>query len=131
MICSNMELLLLFFSSKCFNHHQTISKKLLVVTHLHTVYLVQTGTELREPGFFKQKWTYLPVLKVYQQKPLSAADCKININNCNITWPSTEGSKVQHFFLSNATWLVQFFFMFLCLTYFFFFTESYIVSAFL
>lgn len=93
-----MELLLLFFSSKCFNHHQTISKKLLVVTHLHTVYLVQTGTELGESGFFKQKWTYLPVLKVYQQKTLSAADCKININNCNITWPSTEGSKVQHFF---------------------------------
>lgn len=63
-----MELLPLFFSSKCFIHYQTISKELLVVTHLHTVYLVQIGTELREPGFFKQKWTYLPILKVYQQK---------------------------------------------------------------
>lgn len=80
-----MELLLLLFSSKCFIHYQTISKKLLVVTHLHTVSLVQTGTELREPGLFMQKWTYLPVLKVYWQKTLSAADCKININNCNIS----------------------------------------------
>lgn len=73
-----MERPLLSFSSKSFINYQTISKKLLVVTHLHIVYLVQIGTELSESGFFKQKLTYLPVLKVYQQKKLRAADCNIN-----------------------------------------------------
>lgn len=47
---------------------RTVLKKPLVITYMHTVFSGQIATALGELGFFKQKWTYLPILKLFQQK---------------------------------------------------------------